>query len=111
LTSVLGPSYAMHPHRYCHLNRPGSDAQRLHKDDYSYSGDRDVRHHRSRWAMAFYYPQDVTEEMGATSILPGSQYYMTQSHDPENAELPLCGPAGTVTIVNFDVWHRATANR
>lgn len=110
LTSLLGPGYIMHPHRYCHLNRPGTVAQRLHKDDYHYSGDRDIRHHRSRWVMAFYYPQGVSEEMGPTSIQPGTQYYLSESHDPDNAEKLLCGPAGTVTIVNFDLWHRATAN-
>jgi hypothetical protein len=44
LTSVLGPNYVMHPHRYCHLNRPGSDGQNFHKD--TYEGDEQVRRHR-----------------------------------------------------------------
>jgi hypothetical protein len=48
--------------------------------------------------------------MGPTSILPGTQYYETRSEDPDNAERLLCGKAGTVHIVHFDVWHRATAN-
>ncbi len=113
LTSLLGPDYLMHPHRYCHLNTPGSDGQTWHKDDYIF--DQKVRHHRFRWVMAFYYPQDVTEDMGPTGVLPGKQYYNTvsdtnpmQSIEQEQA---LCGQAGTVTIVNFDSWHRATANR
>src|SRR5262249_28098384 len=59
LASVLGPDYAMHPHRYAHCNVPGSKAQALHKDATHYSGDRDIRDHRCRWAMAFYYPHDV----------------------------------------------------
>ena len=113
LTSLLGPDYLMHPHRYCHLNSPGSDGQTWHKDDYIF--DQKVRHHRFRWVMAFYYPQDVTEEMGPTGVLPGKQYYNTVSdtnpaHSTEPAQA-LCGKAGTVTIVNFDSWHRATANR
>ena len=113
LTSLLGPDYLIHPHRYCHLNSPGSDGQTWHKDDYIF--DQKVRHHRFRWVMAFYYPQDVTEDMGPTGILPGRQFYNTvsdtnptQSSEQEQA---LCGKAGTVTIVNFDSWHRATANR
>lgn len=110
LTSILGPNYVMHPHRYGHGNVPGSKAQYLHKDATHYSGDKDIRDHRCRWAMAFYYPHDVTEDMGPTSILPGTQYYETLSTDPDNAELFLCGKAGTVNIVHFDVWHRATAN-
>ena len=113
LTSILGPGYTMHPHRYCHLNRPGSGEQKWHKDDYIF--DQNVRHHRFRWVMAFYYPQDVTEDMGPTGVAPGRQYYNAVSDvDPAQSteqELTLCGPAGTVAIVNFDSWHRATANR
>ena len=113
LSSLLGPDYLMHPHRYCHLKMPGSDGQTWHKDDYIF--DQKVRHHRFRWVMAFYYPQDVTEDMGPTGILPRRQYYNTLSDtDPTQSierEQALCGKAGTVTIVNFDSWHRATANR
>lgn len=112
LTSLLGPNYLMHPHRYCHLNRPGSQGQTWHKDDYVF--DQNVRRHRFRWVMAFYYPQDVTEEMGPTGIIPRSQYRNSISSDnaSESVEqaMPLCGEAGTVAIVNFDIWHRACAN-
>ena len=112
LTSLLGPGHLMHPHRYCHLNKPGGSGQSWHKDDYVF--DQKVRHARFRWVMAFYYPQDVTEDMGPTGILPGRQWY-NQISDPDATRTteparPLCGAAGTVSIVNFDVWHRATAN-
>lgn len=112
LTSLLGPGYLMHPHRYCHLNKPGSSGQQWHKDDYIF--DHNVRHVRYRWVMAFYYPQDVSADMGPTGILPGMQHHnrisdcdASRSTEPAMA---LCGPAGTVSIVNFDSWHRATAN-
>ena len=153
LTSLLGPGYAIHPHRHCHDLGPGASGQHWHKDDYV--GDRNVRHHRFRWVMAFYYPQDVSPDMGPTAVVPGRQFYNTVydndlarsveeleiernfavesnrlgNHDPapvrriarrlgderahtgEHGELPLCGRAGTVNLVNFDTWHRATANR
>jgi hypothetical protein len=153
LTSLLGPGYAIHPHRHCHDLGPGAGGQHWHKDDYV--GDRNVRHHRFRWVMAFYYPQDVSPDMGPTAVVPGRQFYNTVydnelarsveeleiernfavesnllgDHDPapvrriarrlgderahtgERGELPLCGRAGTVNLVNFDTWHRATANR
>jgi hypothetical protein len=108
LTSILGPGYIMHPHRHCHPNVPGSSGQDFHQD--SYEDDQNVRHHRTRWVMAFYYPQDVSENMGPTAILPGSQYYYTQEQAHTQTELPLCGVAGTVTIVHYDLWHRATSN-
>ncbi|MCZ6634646.1 MAG: HEAT repeat domain-containing protein [bacterium] len=109
LTSILGPEYIMHPHRHCHLTRPFKAAQNNHKD--SYEDDENVRHHRSRWAMALYYPQDVTEEMGPSAVTPGSQYYREKESVDGLEEVLLCGPAGTVTVVHYDLWHRATENQ
>ena len=108
LTSILGPGYAMHPHRHCHLTPPQQPAQRHHQD--SYEDDQNVRHHRTRWAMAFYYPQDVSAQMGPTSVLPASQYYTSRTQAERKDEALLCGEAGTVTIVHYDLWHRATTN-
>ena len=110
LTRILGPGYVMHPHRYCHLRRPGAKAQGWHKDDYVY--DQKVRHHRGRWAMAFYYPQAVTADMGPSSIAPGHQHYNTtaQLEADGAAEMAITGQAGTVAIVNFDSWHRGCVN-
>jgi hypothetical protein len=108
MTSVMGENYVMHPHRYCHFNPPGSAGQQFHKD--SYEGDEQIRRHRCRWAMAFYYPQDTTEDMGPTAVLPATHYYDTHDAAHAQPELALCGEAGTVTIVHYDLWHRAMAN-
>lgn len=112
LTSLLGPNYLMNPHRYGHLNLPGSAGQKWHKDSYI---DHNVRHPRFRAILAFYYPQDVTEDMGPTGILPGRQNHVGISDvDPEKTAeraLPLGGGAGAVTLVHYDSWHRATPNR
>ena len=106
LTSILGPDYVMHPHRACHYHPPKSQAQVWHKD-YPIGGN--IRYHRPRMAMAFYYPQDVSDEMGPTAIQPGTQYFQQYQNMVEG--LPLCGQAGTVTIVHYDLWHKATENR
>ena len=108
MQGVLGEDYVMHPHRYCHFNQQGSEGQNFHKD--SYAGDEQIRRHRCRWTMAFYYPQDVTEDMGPTAVLPGSQYYETGESAHEQPDLALTGEAGTVTIVHYDLWHRAMPN-
>ena len=108
MQGVLGESYVMHSHRYCHFNQQGSEGQNFHKD--TYEGDEQIRRHRCRWTMAFYYPQDVTEDMGPTAVLPGSQYYETGESAHQQPDLSLCGEAGTVTIVHYDLWHRATPN-
>lgn len=109
LTSILGPDYVLHPHRHCHRNEPSSVGQKFHQD--SYAVDQNIRHHHCRWAMAFYYPQDVDKTAGPTAVLPATQYYVNQDQAHEQPETPLCGPAGTVTIVQYDLWHRAMPNQ
>ena len=108
LMSLLGPDYLLHPHRHCHQNVPGSEGQHMHQD--SYEADQNVRHHRLRWLMALYYPQDVDGQMGPSSIVPGTQYLTAEDQHGSPDELPLLGPAGTVTIIHYDMWHRAAAN-
>ena len=109
LTAILGEGYVMHTHRFCHLNPPGSKGQDFHKD--SYEGDITADNHRCRWAMAFYYPQDTPKDLGPTAIIPRSQYYSTSSATNKQTELALPGRAGTITLVHYDLWHRAMANR
>ena len=107
-TSILGENYAMHSHRHPHRNNPRSDGQGFHKD--SYWGYQKVRHHRPRWAMAFYYPQDSPLEIGPSAVLPGTQYYDTRITKNNEGELALSGEAGTLTVIHFDLWHRGMAN-
>ncbi len=108
LASILGDDYYLHMHRHCHDRAPGNEAQRLHKDSLGnsrYAVDGNRRHHHARWAMAFYYPQHTDEEMGPTAIVPRSQYLVEQQSEQD--EIHLTGPAGTVVLVHYDIWHRA----
>ena len=74
LTAVLGERYFRYNHSFIHLS--GEYDQSYHKDSVLPWGTRSgVRSHRPNWAMAFYYPQAVTIDMGATEILPGTQYW------------------------------------
>ena len=103
LTGLLGADYYMHPHRHCHCNPPGSTGQRMHMDGWN------RRHHHTRWAMAFYYPQPTPLRLGPTGVVPGSHFNNTYSAE-KREELPLCGDAGDVSIVHYDLWHRAMPN-
>ncbi len=112
LTSLLGPGYILNPHRHGHLNPPGSGGQKWHKDCYVF--DHNIRHPRFDWILAFYYPQNTTMEMGPSGILPQTQFQRFIS-DPDadkttEESLSVCGPAGTVALIHFDSWHRATKN-
>jgi hypothetical protein len=112
LTSLLGEGYVMNPHRHCHMNPAQSKGQNWHKDCYVY--DHNLRHPRLDWVLAFYYPQNTTMKMGPSAILPGSQHLKRiSSPKPDETsedELPVCGPAGTIALIHFDTWHRASAN-
>ncbi|WP_201005744.1 HEAT repeat domain-containing protein [Paenibacillus glycanilyticus] len=106
LTSVLGPDYYMHPHRHMHFNQPGNGKPgggEWHKDGFWSS----MRSHRPWWVMMFYYTQDITEEMGPTAIMPGSQY---NEKFPNQSTLLPTGKAGTIALVHFDLWHKASLN-
>ena len=109
LASILGDGYYLHMHRHCHDRSPGAEPQRLHKDSLHNSRlavDGDRRHHHARWAMAFYYPQDTDEAMGPTAVVPRS-HYLNEQQGKED-EIHLTGEAGTVVLVHYDIWHRAT---
>ena len=79
--------------------------------------------------MAMYYPQSVGEDLGPTAVVPGSHWY----NDPHRAGKERSGdahfgkgsgapghwcheteeyhavvPAGSVVIVHYELWHRAT---
>ena len=114
MVSILGPDYYLHPHRHCHENRPHSGDQGMHMDSTFNSVppiDNNHRHHHTRWAMAFYYPQDTPVEMGPTAVWPRSQYCNRQPELENRDEVALVGDAGTVAIVNFDIFHRQMYNR
>jgi hypothetical protein len=104
VTGLLGEDYYLHPHRHCHCNPPGSAGQNMHIDSWN------RRAHPTRWAMALYYPQATPELLGPTGVVPSSHFYNTY-HAESDPEIPVCGEAGTVTIIHYDIWHRAMPNR
>lgn len=104
LTSILGNDYYLQPHRHPHHNIAKSEGQTMHQD----GGKR--WSHRTRYLLAFYYPQDTPLNRGPSGIVPGSHYFNTPKSAPIDAELPLVTPAGTVTVCDYDLWHRAMPN-
>ena len=111
-TSLLGDDYILNPHRHCHLRSPGWKGGGWHKDNYTNT--HNLRQPRFRWVMVLYYPTEVTPEMGPTGVLRRHHFFQGIS-DPDASktteeELGLCGDAGTVNVVHFDVFHRAIPN-
>ena len=104
----------MHPHRHCHINPPNSNGQELHQDGTprQFFGWNHLwrRHHHLRLAMALYYPHDVSDTMGGTSVIPSSQYYNNRHSKDDQVEFEIVGNPGTIAIVHYDIWHRSTIN-
>lgn len=84
LNAVLGPRYYRYNHAFVH--RAAMVDQDYHKDSHlPWSMRGAVRSHRPQWVMTFYYPQDTTVELGATRVLPGTQYWNVD-HEIEGFE-------------------------
>jgi ectoine hydroxylase-related dioxygenase (phytanoyl-CoA dioxygenase family) len=110
LISLLGADYTMNAHRHCHYTKPGERGGHWHQDSLN------VRHHQIQCVLAMYYPQDVTEEMGPTVVLPGTQYHNTPSSHMGSymnfkSQVALTVKAGTVAITHYDIWHAWMPNR
>ena len=104
LQSIVGDDYYLQPHRHPHFNPAKSKGQNMHQD----GGKR--WSHRTRYLLAFYYPQDTPAERGPSGIVPGSHYFNTPEGARTSEEVPLTCPAGPVTIANYDLWHRQMPN-
>ena len=85
LESILGKQYYRYPHSFIHESGPHD--QTFHKDSpLPWGSHGGVRSHLPNWAMAFYYPQITTIELGATEILPGTQYWTVDRENDGRSE-------------------------
>jgi HEAT repeat protein len=109
LISLLGADHMLDPHRALHNNMPIDGPQPLHKDSL-FAFKRHVRTHRPWTLLLFYYPQETPPERGPTGVIPGSQYALRHPGGDASSAFPLGGPAGTVAIGAFDVWHARMRN-
>mmetsp|Transcript_12501 Transcript_12501/g.29555 ORF Transcript_12501/g.29555 Transcript_12501/m.29555 type:complete len:601 (+) Transcript_12501:125-1927(+) len=94
MKAVLGEDYLLHGHRHLHLS--SLQEQMWHKD--SYWGFRRMRHHRPRWCMMLYYPQETTLEMGPTHVLAGTQYWTVDTEGWRQGEDILADSTGDVSM-------------
>ena len=69
LTSLLGTDYLFSGGCHCHVS--GAGDQQHHKDGTANG----VRKHEPAGVICMYYPTETTVEMGATCIVPESQYF------------------------------------
>eukprot|EP00466_Bigelowiella_natans_P004263 jgi/Bigna1/69603/fgenesh1_pg.9_\ len=118
LTSILGPNYHEHAHRYLHDLRHAEKggphrAQDYHKDTQSPMAL--AANHHPNWAMVLFFPQETPKIMGPTGVIAGTQYDTRPEHMVRDEENKLGRPvdakkAGTCAIVHFDLVHRGNIN-
>ncbi len=91
---------------------PGAPRGGLHID-YSLSALPQPRPYFPMVANSVWFLDDFTVENGATSCIPGSHKRLEglpQPHVEYEDEVQICGPRGSVLIVNGSVWHGSYAN-
>ena len=77
---ILGKDWAVVPFTHNAPFISGAFDQHWHKDDNAPYNGRKQRHHQSIQLEMLYYPQEVTEMMGPTKIIPFTQYW-TFNHE------------------------------
>jgi HEAT repeat protein len=121
IASILGPEYVLHPHRFVHNIEPAErDAEGVHigKGSASFVGWHQdshsplarPRHHFPRYLMLLYFPQDTPAEMGPTQVIPATQYHANFNDADRERGFQAPGPAGTCTLVHFDIVHGGSMN-
>ena len=127
LVSLLGSDYLIHPHRAIHRSTPLREAL----DGFSLSSDRHLmgagstatsmwhqdaqsplaraRHHVPKFLIGFYFPHEVTAEMGPTRFLRASHCdngpdLSRSIYQPKHVR------AGTFFLAHFDIAHAGFPN-
>ena len=92
---------------------PGAPDTGLHID-YPLAGLPTPRPNFPMVANSVWFLDDWTLENGATSCVPGSHRRLEALPEPYveyDDELQICGPRGSVLIVNGAIWHGSSVNR
>ena len=115
--SLVGPQSLL-DHHFVHVLPPASkieamgraaNAQHLHQDSTI-----DVR--QAFDVQLFYYPQEITEDMGGTRFLPGSHLRIVNEgaiarYQNVRGQQHIVCPAGTVFLMHHGIWHGGSINR
>lgn len=84
VNQLVGKNWAIVPFTHNAPFISGSMDQHWHKDDNGPYNARKQRHHQSVQIEMLYFPENVTEEMGPTAIIPYSHYWTfdhEENHD------------------------------
>lgn len=109
LDSLVGPEPTV-DHHFVHTRQPREgSAQALHADALI-----DLRFDAFD-VQVMYFPQDVTENMGGTLLVPGSHLRRTNESDTGRyqnllGQVRLVCPAGTVLVLHHGIWHGGRRN-
>ena len=117
IESLVGPGSLL-DHHFVHVLPPArkieatgrsANAQHLHQDSTI-----DVR--KAFDIQLFYYPQEITEDMGGTRYLPGSHLRIVNEaaiarYQNVRGQQHVVCPAGTVFLMHHGIWHGGSINR
>ena len=103
--SLLGGDFLLPAIISNHRGETPKPAQGWHRDGGSrYLTDLD-------YLQVFYYPEECTEEIGPTDVLPGSHFLRTKANMMGHyghiaGTVSTASPAGTIFLTVYSIWHR-----
>ena len=97
---------------HCHCNPPGKESVWTHRDSYATAPNL----HRFTYFICFYFPHDITPEMGPTIIFPeshlrGGSVNLIKHYMNIRGQVPMIGKAGMFAITDGSLWHGSAPNK
>ena len=104
-------------HHFLHITFPskyyeGSKRRKMSQGNHQ---DSTININKSFDIQLFYFPHEVTKEMGGTRYIPGSHFRVVSEHaiaryqNIKGQKHVVC-PAGTIIIMHMNIWHGAGVN-
>jgi len=105
-------------HHFLHITFPPTyyDADQAEQVAQAYHQDSTIDPRQAFDVQLFYFPHEVTAEMGGTRFLPGSQFRIVSEaaiaryQNIRGQQHAVC-PAGTVILFHMGLWHGGGLNR
>lgn len=114
ITSLVGTESVV-DHHFLHITFPEAYHHKPPKSQFTHQ-DSTIDPRQAFDIQLFYFPHEVTPEMGGTRFIPGTQYRIVSEaavaryQNVLGQEHAVC-PAGTVMIFHMGLWHGGGLNR
>lgn len=113
IASLVGADCIL-DHQYLHMTFPPEPNSKVHKSQPNHQ-DSTIDPRRAFDIQLFYFPHEVTAEMGGTRFVPGTHFRIVSEfaiarYQNMRGQLHTVCPAGSVMLFHMGLWHGAGLN-